>query len=468
MKGLIKLRSSCISVLLLLVSMLAVNNSKVNENNINNYLDSDCYSVTNYIEKNFDIFVDKYNESVEENILNASYVENKFAIIIDEAGTKNEGVFLDFDLDNGYAIVGDEYNFYEFNPNGDSPYKGIESESYCYLTVSGYLYLKGDKYVNVDNSKNYSNDFLDDLTFSSTYKDQTEAGCGHITNTATYVEDRYGSGWNLSKSKTVAMATGQYTTQNRLSCYTINKLENDKINSYSEGNCWFVSAYNVLQSLADATGLYKEKVDDYKTDTTKGKMPNINDIVNYDVENSESNVYEKYYDSTGNNISGQLKTSDGTTRNKTVKNSNNSFPKLYTDVRKYVASTYKKVNDGTVYNTANIINEVGKQYGYIFKAKGTIAAGLYGGCGITAIDKELPFALCTASVSNAGYGDHLMAGCGYKTYSKTTGWWIFKTTSYKYFYELRDGHSSGKIYFDLSAWTGFGGIVLLDYSILNY
>lgn len=160
MKGLIKLRSSCISVLLLLVSMLAVNNSKVNENNINNYLDSDCYSVTNYIEKNFDLFVDKYNESVEENILNASYVENKFAIIIDEAGTKNEGVFLDFDLDNGYAIVGDEYNFYEFNPNGDSPYKGIESESYCYSTVSGYLYLKGDKYVNVDNSKNYSNDFF--------------------------------------------------------------------------------------------------------------------------------------------------------------------------------------------------------------------------------------------------------------------------------------------------------------------
>ena len=61
-----------------------------------------------------------------------------------------------------------------------------------------------------------------------------------------------------------------------------------------------------------------------------------------------------------------------------------------------------------------------------------------------------------------------MAGCGYKIYCKTSGWWLFKSTSYKYFYEIRDGHSSLPRYFDLSAWSGFGGMVLLDYSILNY
>lgn len=120
---------------------------------------------------------------------------------------------------------------------------------------------------------------------------------------------------------------------------------------------------------------------------------------------------------------------------------------------------------GTVYNTATIINEVGKQYGYDFKAKGTILAGLYGSSGITAVDKNLPFVLCTSAASNAGYGNHLMAGCGYKVYSKTSGWWIFKVTSYKYFYELRDGHSSDIRYLDLSALTGFGGIVLLDYKL---
>ncbi len=139
----------------------------------------------------------------------------------------------------------------------------------------------------------------------------------------------------------------------------------------------------------------------------------------------------KLYDD-GDNISGIIKSSSGKIHYKTELN-NTSFPKLYTDVRKFVYILTKKVNDGTIYNTANIINVVGRLYGYDFKAKGTIAAGLYSGSGITAINKMLPFVLCTSSASNGGYGNHLMAGCGYKIYSKTQGWWIFKTTSYKFF-----------------------------------
>ncbi|MGM9969779.1 MAG: hypothetical protein ACI35S_05220 [Anaeroplasma sp.] len=467
MNSSIKLKSSCFSVLLLLVAMLAVNNSEVNENNIKDYLDSDCYAVADFIDNNFDLFVDKYNESAEENEFNASYVENKFPIIIDEAGNKYDGVFLDFNSDYGYAIIADEYNFYDFTTIGDSPYKEIDSESYCYSTVNGYLYLKDGEYVNVDDSKNYSDDVLNDLAFGSAYKGQTESGCGHINKIETYVKDRYGSGWSLSRSKAVDMATGSYTTQMRLSCYNDYSYVGDQLYYSSEGNCWFVSAYNVLQSLADATGNYEEKVSSYKKDSSKSSMPTITDIVNYDVKANEYNLYKKVYDDKGNNISGKITSSSGKTHNK-VELSYTTFPKLYTDVRKFVVDKFGKVNEGTVYNTATIINEIGNKYGYNFKAKGTVAAGLYGGSGITAINKGLPFVLCTSSASNAGYGNHLMAGCGYKIYSKTSGWWVFKSTSYKYFYELRDGHSASEVYFDLSAWTGFGGIVLLDYSILNY
>ncbi len=257
------------------------------------------------------------------------------------------------------------------------------------------------------------------------------------------------------------MATGKYTNQMILSCYHKHSYVGNDLYTYGEDNCWFVSAYNVLQSLADATGTYKKKVDKYKIDSSKKSMPSISEIVKYDAKSNEYNIYKKYYDDKGNNISGVTVSKSGNTQYK-VELVHDEFPKLYTDVRKYVVSKYKKVNDGTIYNTAKIINEVGKQYGYKFKARGTVAAGLYGSSGITAINKGLPFVLCTASVSNAGYGDHLMAGCGYKVYSRTRGWWIFKLTSYKYFYELRDGHNDTEIYFDLSAWFGFGGIVLLD------
>lgn len=220
--------------------------------------------------------------------------------------------------------------------------------------------------------------------------------------------------------------------------------------------------------MADSSGDYKKKVDTYKTDSKINPMPSLSDTTKYDAKVEETNIYSQYYNSNDNNISGILKTSTGNTSYKVRYRGTRTFPKLYTDVRKYVTSTYNKVNGGTDYNTANIINQVGKQYGYNFKAKGTVLAGLYGGSGITAVNNNLPFVLCTSSSSNAGYGNHLMAGCGYQIYSKTSGWWIFKTTSYKYFYELRDGHSQGKVYLDLSALIGFGGIVLLDYSIFEY
>lgn len=424
------------------------------------------YFCGNYIEKNFGLFVEKYNESSEEE-LTASYVENSFEIMILDHEGEKKGYFLDFDYDNGYALVGDEYVFYDFAINGESPYKEIDSESYCYCTVNGYLYLKDGEYVNVDESKNLSDDYLDTLSFSSAYNGQTKAGCGHITDTDLYVEDKYGAGWSNSTTKSVKMATGTYTTQMSLSCYHDYSYLGDTLYYSSEGNCWFVSAYNLLQSLADATGTYKDKIDTYKTVSSKTSMPSINNIISYDVKKEEYDLYKKYYDDNENNVSGQVTSSSGKTHYKTVL-ANTRFPELYTEVRKYVVTKYGKVDDGSVYNTANIIDSIGKQYGYNFKTKGTVAAGIYGSSGITAINNELPFVLCVSKASNAGYGNHLMAGCGYKTYSKTSGWWIFQTTSYKYFYELRDGHSASKIYFDLTAWTGFGGIVMLDYSIFNY
>lgn len=454
------------SVILLLVTMLSVNDKNVNDNNIKNYLDSDCYAVANYIQNNFDLFVEKYNESSNEK-LNASYVENSFYIKIVDYDGEQDGYFLDFNQDNGYVLIGNEYTFYDFSSNEKSPYENIESESYYYSTSRGYLYLKDGEYVNVDETKNMNNGCLDDLTFEAkTYAGQEdkETGCGYINDTDLYVNDKYGSGWTLSINKSLAMATGQYTDQARLSCYYDYSYVEDDLFYSSEGNCWFVSAYNVLQSLADATGNYKKKVEKYKEDSSKGSMPSIKEIVDYDAKSSEYDLYKKVYDDKGNNISGKITSKSGKTHYKTELR-NTKFPKLYIDVRKYVVSKYKKVDGGTVYNTANIINEVGKQYGYDFKAKGTVAAGLYGNSGLTAINKGLPFVLCTTSASNAGYGNHLMAGCGYKVYSKTSGWWIFKVTSHKYFYELRDGHGEKERYFDLSAWTGFGGIVLLDYNL---
>ena len=462
MKSFIKLK--CTNIVLLLIAMLSVTNNGVNEENITNYIKDDSLSVANYIENNFELFVEKYNEASDDK-LNATYIEKSFYVkIIDHEGEQN-GYFLDFDHNNGYALIGNEYIIYDFSTNLDSPFKDIVSNEFFYSTSRGYLYFKDGEYVNADDEKNMNKECLDNFTFENgTYSGQepNKSGCGYINNTDLYVRNKYGSNWKLYSSKSLTMTKGELTTQTRLSCYYNYSYHGNELWYSSEGNCFFVSAYNILQSLADATGSYRSKVDKYKTNFSKGPMPKINEFASYNAKENEYDIYKTIYDDRGNNISGKIVSSNGATcyRKELV---NSVFPKLYVDTRKYVISKYKKISGGTVYDTADIINAVEKQYGYDFKARGTVAAGLYGSSGIKAINKGFPFGLCTSVASNGGYGNHIMAGCGYKVYSKTTGWWIFKMTSYKYFYELRDGHGDDIRYFDLSNWIGFGGIILLDF-----
>lgn len=465
-----KLRSSAIGLIPLLINILLDSGIVgVNESNVERYVRNSPRNVAPFIMDNFDKFVNEYNKSFDD-VWKATYVDDVFDITIDIIDDVYQGVFLDFDDDNGYAVVGNDYTFLDFSSSGKSPYKGIESDSFYYSTLSGYLYLNGDEYVNV-NDEYASDDHLDELNYE-TYAGQKdkETGCGHIEDTDLYVKDRYGDGWTLSKEKSLDMAIGKYTHQFDLSCYYYNELVGNRIIPYySEGNCWMVSAYNILQSIADAKGSYKKTIDSYKTDKSKPSMESISDVVSYNPKDEEPKTYGKFFDENGQNLSNVKKTPNGYSYyERTLKSKTSSFPELYTSVRKYASDKWSKVDGGTTYGSAKIINEVGRQYGYDFKAKGTSMVGIYNAAGIKAIDFNLPFGLITSSMSNAGYDNHAMAGCGYKIYSKKCGWWIFSWTNFKYFYELRDGHNYDKIYFDQSAWRGLGGMILLDFKYSKY
>ena len=67
-------------------------------------------------------------------------------------------------------------------------------------------------------------------------------------------------------------------------------IEKDALSSStsSEGSCWVISAYNVLQYMAD--NHWKD-------------MPQQTDMVTYTPSKDEPNIYSKYFDSKGNNKS---------------------------------------------------------------------------------------------------------------------------------------------------------------------
>lgn len=463
-----KLNSVFFALLPMLLNIYNVNPT-TSPDNIEDIYKKHPEAIVSFISTNFDKF--KYEYNLEADVKwKANYIENAYSIIIDNIDDQYEGYFINFDRNNGYAVIGNDLSFLDFQVTGIDPYIDI-SDNYnirCYSPSLGYLYWNDERFVNVDNSKETPEDYLESLdTFDNTETGQIKgtSGCGHILNTDKYIEHNYGSGFNLIESKSLTMATGNYTTQYYLSCYKTNKIQNNMVNKYSEGNCWFVSAYNILQSLADATGDYKEKRESMMiSKDTVQRMEKSNEFIYYDPSTLENKYYSTIYDQEGNNISGKAGyVNNDIVYNKELIGSHIEFPYLYRHVRYYVVNKWNKTDGGTVYNTATIINSIGKQYGYNFKAKGTILAGLYGNKGFSSIKNNLPFGLCVSSVSNAGYGSHIMAGCGYKIYLRETGFWIFKVRQYKYFYELRDGHANTAIYLDFSSLFGYGGIIYLNW-----
>ena len=71
-------------------------------------------------------------------------------------------------------------------------------------------------------------------------------------------------------------------TQWNLSCYKENTVSNNSVTRSSEGNCQVVSAYNVLQYLAD-------------TKWANSTMPKSTSMITYAPSVSEPNIYSRYY-----------------------------------------------------------------------------------------------------------------------------------------------------------------------------
>lgn len=436
-----------VSILALIIGVLYSNGAvNVNKENIEEYVKNNPTSVSEFIEDNFTKFVDEYNLSLDdsEEKWEAKYIENKFPILVNECGAEYEGIFLDFDFDNGYAIVGNDYTFLDFSTVGVSPYEGIVASEYYFSSAVGYYYLKDGNYLSINDENNADESIIYEEALSQpTYAGQTDkkTGCGEIRDTYAYVNDKYGDGWILERNNSLAMKSYR---QWNYSVYRHNKIKNGIVSSSSEGNCWVVSAFHVLQYLAE---------------TKWTKMPKSYETEAYYPKVSEPNIYSLYYDSRGNNISNKLYVNNTTSNEFELIGSAFMWPKLYNQVRRHVDEKYKHIEDGMAWDTSEIIEYIANLYGYGVNAVEHYFWGFYTDTGTYKIDSGLPLIWST---TNDTYGCHSMAVCGYKYYYRTTGWWIFKITQYKLFYELRDGHNDTPRYYDMSGHFGFSVITSLE------
>ena len=336
-----KIRSYGISIAFLLISIIAMSSISIEPSNLENYLKKDSRSVANFINNNFEKFVKKYNDETGDN-WQATFIEKDFPITVHDGDDESEGFFLDFNEKNGYALVGNDYNLLDFEIGGDSPFEGILSESFHYSKAAGYFYKNQSGKIISTNSENNTptNAIYEDIK-KRHYDGQEEnaRGCGMIVNTDEYIYSKYGSGWKLGLNNTLDM---DGFTQSELSCYTNNKLINDSIYGFSEGNCWMVSAYNVLQ---------------YMQKHKWTRMPSAYDKIDFIPRNDEKETYLTYFDENGNNKSKKLYHKDGSFASYKYDLSDEifKFPKLYTEVRKFVSERYAKVDGGSIFRTSKII-----------------------------------------------------------------------------------------------------------------
>lgn len=441
-----KIRSVTLGIVPIFLAILIENGYiGVNENNIKEYINNNPNDISLFIENNFSKVVSKYNKSFDTKPWDASYIENKFEIIVNDAQETYTGVFLDFDKDNGYAVVGYDYSFLDFQTIGDSPFKNIKASEYYYYSTKGYFYNDESKIKSVNDQDNIKQESDYNFICGKHYDGQEEnkTGCGKIKDTDLYIKSKYGDGWSLDKSKSLNMKGYE---QDDLSCYRENRIENDSASGYSEANCWMVSAYTVLQ--------YMQK---FKWTT----MPSDSKTVTYYPSISEKNVYSKYYDNNGNNKTKELTYNGGKSKvhQYELKSSSFTFSELYSEVRKHVSDKFSKVEGGTIWETSDIIEYIADKYGYKVNSNEHVVWALYMDAGTMKLDSGYPLLWST---SNDTYGSHTMAVCGYKYYSKTEGWWIFKNTQKKLFYELRDGHTTEARFYDMTDHVGFSAIISLE------
>ncbi len=188
-----------LNLLPLLISILSRNGYfGVNKSNVGSFIRNIPSDVASFIETHFDKVVNEYN-LVSDAKWNANSIENRFEIRIDDTDEQYYGEFLDFDGENGYAVVGNDYTFLDFSTIGNSPFMDIQSDEYVYSTISGYLYRSGEDYLNTNPLKNAEGSLDNLILESKRYQGQTadNPGVGHIDKPDAYVKDRYGNGWHL-------------------------------------------------------------------------------------------------------------------------------------------------------------------------------------------------------------------------------------------------------------------------------
>lgn len=383
--------------------------------------------VADYIADNVPLFAEKYREEMQDDGFDPTEIEFRTEIrIVEEA---KSATFLDFDGDNGYLLLADDYELLDFSTTGQLEWD-FEEYSVAYSRTEGYCYY--DDQANlipfarkaVADQEGIDISAIDDgnldTNYGASYNGQMAGGgSGAIYSPDTYIASRYGSGYKLKNAKG-NMHESLYG-QGDFSVYTQIK---DGV-YYSEGNCVISACYLLMKELMD-NGKYKMSYANRTINPTYD--PFYYDLMKNPRKYGVSNAYVT----------------------KTI------IPLIYSQLRDYFIKNADYTIDGVNrYSADNAINAVGKSYGYNLGASITSFYS-FDSCVKSQIDKGKPSIWFQF---NGYYAHHAVLVNGYRTYEKVSKWWIFKTVETHNLMMINDNWTSSPRFIDYEQLSGsFDGL----------
>lgn len=408
MKIWLKTMSAFLAVAILLSLTSVLSPTAVNAAEINSLEESlvNSESCVEFIEENFERVISEYNAAHTDAIeCKATSIEGRTLIYLTDVN--KYGFYLDFNDDNGYLLVTEDYTLYEFEPIGELEYlKGVESA--FYNSFDGFMYCDLEtgcleRYVYLDTSSQNIGGVDATLSVAQRVEENnahdgqhSDGGDGKIYDIDAYVADAYPEYEYVGRH---IIPNYQWIYQWNTSVY--------QSDDGSEGNCVINATYSMMNNWI-SRGRYTS----LPTGTT-----NYNNLLTSD------ELYNPY----GNGTRGTWRANSTSTLR--------VMPTLYLELREY-AIDYGYLPDA------------GMQSKYIIKMVENVAAdhgysiNMASSSSFTNAKSELNAnRACVLSVGGSStFGNHAMGLYGYVEYSYTSGWWIFESTKTAYFYVVDDGH----------------------------
>lgn len=377
--------------------------------------------LSGYISENTNALSSIYESAFPERqeSFNASSVEFQipvYVITLDE-----EGIYLDFDGDNGYMIIVDGNDVVAWEPSGDLAYLKELNSTY-YSIFDGFGYYEGTQFLPYDREY-LTEQELQAINFSANnpYDGQNSAGDGDIVAPSSYVSDRYGSGYKIETGDSKALPkTFSYFRQWDLSIYYETKGNSE----YSEGNCTLSSIFALMNYLK-SSGKYTS-------------LPAASSKTSYDA------TKDAFYSTYKNNSNYRIDTPK-------------SLPNLYLAIRQYAIDNYGyEVDESNPFNITTIIKNIGKKYDETISAS-HILIWSYESQVVDQIDAGYPVIINVANSST--YGSHSMVVTGYALYTKTTSVGGLNVKDYVKLIRVNDNWSGSARYFDFTNYAALGSFV---------